>query len=329
MANEEKEECLVCMKSISPDCMSLCCSECANSYHAGKCSGVTRSALKNMPDSDANSWICNTCKTHSKRQSGSSDKEVGLAALSAQMSDMNRKLLGVLNKIEGIEKTLGSQVIQSNSMMGKLEAQGKTVDNIEKSMTMLSEKYDDLLKKVDDHNRTLVELSKRTQVLEERLKEREQDIVELRAVTDDLEQYSRRSNVEIHGVAKKDNENLMEVVKHLAQKLQLPEPAASDIEAVHRLSAAEGKVPPILIRFKERSKRDQWIQKKMALRSDGVFINENLTKRLRTLFWKARSQAKQKGHKFVWMRNGKILVRRREGAAVIRIEHDGDLDKIK
>lgn len=86
---------------------------------------------------------------------------------------------------------------------------------------MLSDQYDEILRKVDGHRKTLADLEERTQLLEERFKKKEQDNLEMRAITGDLEQYSRRSNVGIYGVQKQENEDLFEVVKDLAHKLQL------------------------------------------------------------------------------------------------------------
>lgn len=106
-------------------------------------------------------------------------------------------------------------------------------------------------------------------------------------------------------------------------------PQPDKIESVHRLKAREGKIPPIIVRFRDRSERDRWVNKRSALKSERIFINENLTKLQRWLFWNAKECAKEKGYKYVWMSNGKILVRRKDGAAVIRIEDESDLNHIR
>lgn len=291
-------------------------------------------------------WQCNTCITHKKRQSvdfvpegrggtgilgspesqGSLDRDPDL--LASQMIEMNKKITSVLNRIEEIERKMNVQGGKNDSIIMKLEQNGKTIDVIEKSLDHLSSQYDELLKKTENQSRTIEELSKKTNRLEALVVERDEEIQSLKLAVDNAEQYSRRNNIEIHGVKQVANENLTHIIESIAVKLDLPPPKDQSVEAVHRLHSKEGKTAPILVRFSERNTRDMWIKKRVTLRSEGIYINENLTKLLKSLFWSTRTRAKEKQYKFVWVRNGKIFVRQKEGASVIRVESEKDLSKI-
>lgn len=59
-----------------------------------------------------------------------------------------------------------------------------------------------------------------------------------------------------------------------------------------------------------------------------LYFNENLTRTNRELFRFARVRGKEKGFKFIWTGNGKILAKKCEGAPVIRIDKLSDLEKI-
>lgn len=98
----------------------------------------------------------------------------------------------------------------------------------------------------------------------------------------------------------------------MAGRLGLPEVAAHDTEAIHRLPVRVGKVAPVLIRFTHRSTRDLWPSKRTALRNENIYVNENLTKHVKALFWKTKQLAREQSYKFAWTRNGKIFVRQRE-----------------
>ncbi|KAM7287697.1 uncharacterized protein ISCGN_031388 [Ixodes scapularis] len=148
--------------------------------------------------------------------------------------------------------------------MTKLDAHGKTVEAIDASMSTLSGKYDELLKRLDEQCATIKELTKRTGQLEAKVAEQDLQIRELKIAVDNAEQYSRRKNIEIHGIAQRPNENMLEVVKNLADKLELPQLAPEDVEAAHRLGAREGKTAPILVRFVERRTRDLWMTKRWS-----------------------------------------------------------------
>ncbi|CAN7979536.1 unnamed protein product [Ixodes pacificus] len=173
------------------------------------------------------------------------------------------------------------------------------------------------------------ELKRKSDALATRLEQSNNEIVELRSVLNEAEMYSRRKNIEIHGIKQQRHEDITKLVQELASRLELPVPAPEQIEAAHRLKAKEGKVPPILVRFKEKASRDLWTEKRNTLRAEGIYINENITRALRSLFWETKNAAKEKLYKFVWMRNGKIFVRQKENAASIRIENVRDLNRIR
>lgn len=80
-----------------------------------------------------------------------------------------------------------------------------------------------------------------------------------------LEQHGLRTSIEVYGVFKVNNEDFITVLRGLPIKLNLGEPSVNDIEAVHRLPAREGRIPPILVRFKERRVWYLWINKKSHL----------------------------------------------------------------
>lgn len=100
-------------------------------------------------------------------------------------------------------------------------------------------------------------------------------------------------------------------------------PQPDKIESMHT------KIPPIIIRFNDRSERDKWVSKRTALKDEHVYINENLTRLQRWLFWNTEDCAREMNYKYVWMKDGKIFVRKRDGAAAIRIDDESDLNKIQ
>lgn len=312
------------------------CSECTNQYHVGKCSGVTKTAFKAMKSEEIADWICSTCRVHSDRQYSAekADKsaEKGQHIRSEVLEEI-RKLAEavkvITDKVNAIEKVLEMQALKADTLETKLDTAVETTKEIERSVDYISKQYDEMLQKVDDQSKTIEGMQDKIGGLETMISERETVIKELQLAVDRTEQYSRRNNIEIQGIPKQDTENLVSVVQDLAEKLQLPVPEEAEIESVHRLRAKEEKTPAIMARFTSRKTRDQWIEKRMALRLDNIYINENLTPRMKNLLWKTKSAAKANSFQFVWTRNGKILARKAPGATVIQVEHDSDLDKIR
>ncbi|KOB65182.1 Zinc finger DNA binding protein [Operophtera brumata] len=59
-----------------------------------------------------------------------------------------------------------------------------------------------------------------------------------------------------------------------------------------------------------------------------IFISENLTSKMKRLFYLAREAAKAKDYKFCWVSHGKIFVRRRENGPLVRFLSEADLEKL-
>ncbi|CAN7974942.1 unnamed protein product [Ixodes persulcatus] len=148
--------------------------------------------------------------------------------------------MNVLGRIECTEKSLETQAGKGDTIMVRLDHHGKTVDAIDTAMTNLSARYDELLRRLDTQSTTITELTKRTGELEARVAEQDVQIRDLKTAVDNAEQYSRRKNVEIHGIVQQPNDNVLDVLKNLAAKLDHPQPGTEDIEAAHHLRAREG-----------------------------------------------------------------------------------------
>lgn len=313
------EKCLSCSKGFENDTQHLVCSLCKKWFHVGKCSGVLKKKLKSMTSTAVRGWKCERC-TNKELESSSESEESGeenamrAKDLSKQISEISKMLGTVLSRLEGLEK--------------KVDRQCTTTEAIEKSMELLAAKYDELLVKNAEHEKQIDSLNKVSAELSTKLAEKEAEIAQLKVTVNNVEQYSRRKNIEIHGVAQLPEEDLHQVLLDLSRKLEIKAPEKQSVEAIHRLKAKQDKIPAIIVRFRDQEERDLWLSKKKALRNERIFINENLTTALKQLFWQCRQVGKQKNYKFVWMSNGKIFARKIEGATGIRINTENDLEKL-
>lgn len=247
----------------------------------------------------------------------------------AQITEVNAKLMTVLNRIEKIEKALDVQGAKHDSILTKLEVNEEKVNEMETALAALNTQYEEIVKNSQNQGKLIEELTKKANHLEALIVERDAQILSLKKAVDNAEQYSRRKNIEIHGVKEFENENLVTIVTDLASKLQLLPPTSQSIETAHRLRAREGRTAPILVRFTERSTRDMRIKKRVSLKSEGIYVNENLTRTLKNLFWNTKKMAREKNYKFVWVRNEKIFVKEKDGSPVIRIKNENDFQKIR
>jgi Baculovirus FP protein len=193
---------------------------------------------------------------------------------------------------------------------------------------------EDLSLQVKDLN-VSVELLKKQNIEKDRV------IEALTIQVNSLDQYGRKKNIEITNIEEKRGENIEEIVLNLAEKLDV-DLAAHEIESAHRLPTRNAdKVAPIIVQFASRKKRDQFLEKKKTVVSSNlltggtsevgerkVYINENLAPFYKELFWKTKQRAKDAGYKFVWIKRGRIFVKKNETEPLLHIHALTDLNKI-
>lgn len=199
---------------------------------------------------------------------------------------------------------------------------------MESSLEHMSSQYDSLLKAIEAQKEDIKTLQTTTVNLGTKSESLADEVAQMKLTIESLEEYSRRSNIEIHGIPQSNNENLRDVLNNCADKFGLTKPMDGQLEAIHRIRARAGATPPILVRFSNRSIRDTWLAKRLQLKSDKIFINENLTSYVKKLLWMAKNAAREKAYKFVWVKNGKVFARKQEGAGVIRIENEASIAKM-
>ncbi|XP_031339593.1 uncharacterized protein LOC116168079 [Photinus pyralis] len=163
---------------------------------------------------------------------------------------------------------------------------------------------------------------------------------------DDLEQYSHRNNLLLYGIPEDPNENVLGVIRRVAQNLNFTEFSTNLLVAAHRLGVKQNPVTsqtqtkrPIIIKFVRRFDKEEFLRLrkvKRNLRSSDlgfadegmVYINESLTSETRKLLGKTRELAKSKQFQFVWTVDGKIFVRKAAGRPSMRIGSVADLEKL-
>lgn len=193
---------------------------------------------------------------------------------------------------------------------------------------------EDLAKKVNDLNNSV-------SILKKDNAEKDRVIEALSRQVNDIDQYSRNRNIEVVNIVEKPGEIAEELILSLADKLGI-NVASEDIEAAHRLpTRSSGNIPRIIVQFKSRKIRDQFLAKKKTVVTSNiltgdndhmgqkrVYINENLNAFYKDLLWRAKERAKETGFKYVWVRRGKIFARKDESTAVIRVTCHADLGKL-
>ena len=123
-------------------------------------------------------------------------------------------------------------------------------------------------------------------------------IHEINSKHDDLEQYTRKYNLEIDGIPEVHGEDLEDVVIKLARTIDA-DVGPEDIDIVHRFKKGKRQPNPIIMRFNNYySKKEMYYGRRKLCKvnvqhisgDEKIYINENLTSQRAALFKKVRDK---------------------------------------
>ena len=198
----------------------------------------------------------------------------------------NRALRNLYNELQ---KSLEFHVSEVESLETKNEALKTEVNSLKRAVRTAEDEIDGLYQKIDD----LIS-----------------DLGTAINQFDDLEQYTRKHNLEIHGISESPEENVAEKVIKLAKVVNV-HITDNDIDICHRMSSRRPDAPkPIIVRFRSYRAKSELYKARKHLKSvslknffnntDAVYINENLTNYRCDLFAKARKFKKDHNWQNAW-----------------------------
>lgn len=188
------------------------------------------------------------------------------------------------------------------------------------------------------------------QLLEDRVNRMEKEIQEIPALKaeivrlqeemQDKDQWARANNVEIRGVPLKKAENLYDIAQKIGDVCEFPI-KREDINYIARIpSRVSNSEKPIVIAFNNRYTKEElvasWRRRSKNLnltdlgfsKPGNFYVNDHLTQRNKILLSKARTLAKEKNFKYIWVKHCKIMARKSDTAPVFFIKSEKDLLKI-
>lgn len=150
-----------------------------------------------------------------------------------------------------------------------------------------------------------------------------------------LEEKETEKRVEIVGIQTKNEEPLKAIVNKIANHFKLD---CEEIIDVWKIGGEnknkKGRPNTIIVSLRTREARREWLNCRVQritnaqIFNDGnnnpIYINENISKHTRNLFWQAKTNLKEI-FKFLWIQNSKVLVRKEEGAKIQHIQCEADI----
>lgn len=158
---------------------------------------------------------------------------------------------------------------------------------------------------------------------------------------DNIEQAALSNSIEINGVPMNQPDDLSSIILKIASIISFTT-SSEDWSRIYRQfrQSNQDRPPSIIIFFKDQLKRDQFLaaaKKNRGLSSskigiDGrdsmIYVNENLTKARRKLFYTAKAFKDRNKFKYLWTSKGKIYLRKNDGCQAINVNFYTNFEKI-
>jgi len=295
------------------------CGECNFSYHF-ECSinEVNYRKLKK------GTWKCTYCRTTTRsRLNPNVDTQNN-----ETYNDVSRK---DIVEIRDILATIQKEISDLNGLRTDMF-------ELKHSIDFMSKQYDSVLSQLKEQKDQVNNLTKTVNKLQLENEHKNSEILQLNETIASLDQYMRNRNIEIAGLPEVHNEDCRSVVLTIAKEIGI-DIDSSEIDAAHRVPTANKNNPkPIIAQFVTRQKRNLFLEKRQLVITNNniantklgqkVYFNEHLSPYFKNLIKQTKLRAQQANFKYVWFRNGRVLVREGDGRPVQRITNEQHIKDI-
>ncbi|XP_078001141.1 uncharacterized protein LOC144453684 [Glandiceps talaboti] len=230
-----------------------------------------------------------------------------------------------------------SHLAALNEKVDKIPTLANKIDDLQASVEYISsffDMYKERMDRMEEDNKTL----------KDQLASATAKVTTMDRELQDLQQYTRRNNLEIHGIQEQPGEDTDALVMKVATAAGI-RISQTDIDVSHRLPSrrqcSNTKPSTIIVRFTRRTVRSNIYNARKNIKNKStrdmnidnndqnrVYINENLSPTNKQIFYKANERKKMKKWKFIWTNKGKIFVKKSEEERAIMISSEGDIEQM-
>lgn len=288
------------------------CSICGNQLDFN-CAGITESGWKRLGSDRRAAWKCSSCRPTSPAPA-SGKEQVSLESILRELQDIKLKLTELPSLIETI-KDIKEEIL-----------------DLKASCDFSSARVEEVAGELCSVEAKILEVQQKQTLLDSA-------VGELQTQVFNSEQRSRLNNVEIKGVPQKKDENLFQIVEKISMKVGYNLPK-TQINYISRIPTYNSKEKSIIVSFINRYVKEEFIASARKMKiikaedlgfqdsSGKIFVNDHLTAESKLLLNKTRQICKEKNYSYVWVKFGKIHVRKNETSNSFIVNKISDLNKI-
>ncbi|XP_060809945.1 uncharacterized protein LOC132904034 [Amyelois transitella] len=240
-----------------------------------------------------------------------------------------------LDRIQEQLNQIAFQLVPLKTLIEDVKIIKTEVSDLKASIEMAHDTMENLTKTVADLDARVSHVER----IADLVPALQDEIIKLNQDIEDRDQWARANNVEIRGIPLKKNENLYEFAQRIGELCDYPV-RREDINYIARIpTRIAGAEKSIVIAFNNRYIKENLVAsarkcKQLTLSNLGfaasgpVYVNDHLTLKNKTLLNKARTLAREKDFRYIWVKHSKIMARKSDTSPIFLIKNEKDLTKI-
>lgn len=336
------------------------CQNCKKKYHFA-CVSTTTIPYNELTSEYKNSWLCPACSRprsdntttpirNIQSYNSAAPKPVdatqdnGQISLRREETDTLRDTVDseslsevrsiIRHELVSILDNFKANIIEQ--IDSKIKIVLDNMSSINTSISFLEQKFEDV--KLEMTNKI-----EKIQNLEQENKALRSSVTDLQSRLSLLEQQSRACNVEIQCIPEFKNENLITVVKQIAStvKCNITDHDIQNCTRIMKLNKDSLRPRTTLVKFTTPRVRDTFLaavlsfNKKAACNRDKlntshlgisgdikpIYVCEHLSPAIKALHAEARIKCKKIGYRYVWVKNGRVFVRKSDNSEYIYVKN--------
>lgn len=324
-----KNPCFKCKKGFSNNAHRAYCVKCKAPFHF-KCINTNKEDFAKLKLT----WLCSDCELPGSTKlrprigsdGGSGGVQGGSQVLSGTVASVpDSAIMAVLHEMRAFRTEMNQTQKEMKSDIAK---HSDWVKELSDKLNNVSLQVNDFIKQLDAYKQENIDLKLKLIQVTEKL--------------ENLEQASKEKIVEIQGVPFVKNENILELLSKISNVVGFDFDEKM-IDKCFRLKNFQSSERPgvILAKFVRKIDMENFLMKRKQKRNvnsrdlgfiEGeasvIYVNCSLTQERRKLLSAARKVRLEKHYTFLWVSNGRIMMRKNPGDRVVVINSQGDLDKL-
>lgn len=333
-------KCAGCIGDVEED-EAMHCMSCYDFYHYD-CLNIPKKTFRSFSVAHKSKWVCPTCRSKEPKTNNTNTPVRSNTTITTANASVHENVTLRSKPISSINCTcISPDIIREiirDELRSALDNQLLEIKNqvsvFEQSLQFLSNEYDSMKKEFESQKSNLITLQKENDLLRSTTRDMAQRLSM-------MDQQSRAKNIEINCVPEHRNENILSLVQQLGKIINCPV-KVEDIfycSRVAKMNSSSTRPRSVLVSFSSPRLRDTFLASSITFNKKNptdklntshlgiaaekalpIYVVENLTAENKSLHAAARIKAKELSYKYVWVRNGRIFMRKSDNAKFVLVK---------